>query len=83
MNACSISIYTGEKGKETLKILHVRESSIQDIGIVTRWVRTATPSVTLVIFKVVRMGRKHMGVQIIGVTNKNAVFVTLVSLTKQ
>ena len=29
------------------------------------------------------MGRKHMGVQIIGVTNKNAVFVTLVSLTKQ
>ena len=29
------------------------------------------------------MSRKHMGVQLIGMANKNAVFVTLVDPTKQ
>ena len=32
---------------------------------------------------IMRMSRKHMGVQLIGVANKKAAFATLVGLTKR
>ena len=37
----------------------------------------------LYLHDIMRMSRKHMGVQLIGVANKNAVFATLLGPTKR